>query len=259
MPEPILDTPIRGAVAADKNPDKSKIHNRVPISAQHIVACLAIAAILLLAANIIGFILMDMLPSDSLLAKGIFNLFNFDRERNIPAYFSTILLLFIAALLFLTYLLKKNEISNKGSKDWLFLCLVFLFLSLDENIQIHEPIGRVVKAMLPSGLSDYVLWAWVLPYAFLFIGIAAYLAKFVLSLPGQTRNLFILSGFIYVSGAIGFDVLQGHFHSDFIYNRIFYSIEESMEMGGAILFIHALLQYLAKHNTQVEIVNGARL
>ncbi|WP_161888605.1 hypothetical protein [Pontibacter russatus] len=39
------------------------------------------------------------------------------------------------------------------------------------------------------------------------------------------------------------------------YNSIPYTIEELMEMTGAILFMHALLRYLARHNAQVSIVN----
>lgn len=245
------------AVIPNKGLDNREISSRIFISGQHIVRFITIIALLLLGANILGFVLEAVLPKGSLLAAFVFKYFNFDRERNIPAYFSTVLLLFIAALLFLTYLLKSNGRKIKGATNWLFLSLTFLFLSIDENIQIHEVIGRFVKKMLPQDFADYVLWAWVLPYIILFIGIAAYFGKFVLSLPGQTRNLFILSGFLYIAGAVGFDILQGHFHSDFVYNRIFYSMEESMEMGCAILFIHALLQYLTKHKAQLVLVNKA--
>ena len=250
----IADKVSGRAAPHDESPDSSEASGRICISGWHIASFLAVISLMLLGANILGFVLEAVLQEGSLLAAFVFKYFNFDRERNIPAYFATALLLLVAALLFLTYLLKSKGTRIKGATNWLFLSLVFLFLSIDENIQIHEVIGRLVKGMLPQNLADYVLWAWVLPYVILFIGIGAYLGRFVLSLPSQTRNLFILSGFLYVTGAVVFDILQGHFHSHFVYNRVFYSIEESMEMGGAILFIYALLQYLSRHKTQVVLV-----
>ena len=244
----MIEISTENKLVPKRGQSQSKSFGIVFLLPQRLVKFLVLTEIVLLAANLAGFLWGYILPGDSLIAKALFNFFNFDREQNIPAYFSTVLLLFISALLFLTYLLKKSEARNKGSRHWLFLSLVFLFLSVDENIQIHEPLGRAVKGVFPTGVSDYILWAWVLPYALLFLGVAAYLSKFVLSLPKRTRNLFILSGLLYVAGAIGLDVLQGQFHSSMTYNRIFYTIEELMEMMGAILFIHALLQYLAGHN-----------
>ncbi|MCO5723344.1 hypothetical protein [Robiginitalea marina] len=57
----------------------------------------------------------------------------------------------------------------------------------------------------------------------------------------------VVSGIIYVSGAIGIELLEGReavthgFESPGF--KVLYTLEESLEMGGLILFLYALLSY----------------
>ena len=59
---------------------------------------------------------------------------NMDRELNLPTLFSGLLLLMAAMLL--------QRLSNAPGKesagDWTLLSRIFVFLALDESLQIHE-------------------------------------------------------------------------------------------------------------------------
>lgn len=83
-------------------------------------------------------------------------------------------------------------------------------------------------------------------------GVVAFFFRWVLSLPATTRNLFLLSGGVFVLGALGFEFVEGYLYKqygiDHIYNRVMYTLEELLEMSAVILFIYALLNYLASLN-----------
>ncbi|MBN1833479.1 MAG: hypothetical protein JW896_15350 [Deltaproteobacteria bacterium] len=83
------------------------------------------------------------------------------------------------------------------------------------------------------------------------IAVALAYRRFVLNLPFSTRLLFVLAGAIYILGALVFESISGKIaeisgESGFAYNAIV-TLEEACEMLGVIIFILALLHYLAKH------------
>ena len=83
--------------------------------------------------------------------------------------------------------------------------------------------------------------------AFLSVLILTYL-KFILSLPNRTKFWLILSGTVYILGAIGMELIGGYRVELYGYNDSIYiviaTIEEMLEMTGTILFIYTLLEYL---------------
>ena len=76
----------------------------------------------------------------------------------------------------------------------------------------------------------------------------AYL-PFLWALPARTRWLFILSGAIYIGGAVGVEWATIWYEENDQLNTLAYNlwnaVEESMEMTGVILFIYALLGHIA--------------
>ncbi len=133
-------------------------------------------------------------------------------------------------------------------------------MALDESVQIHEYIAEVVRPRLPTDLRGLLYWAWVVPYGVLALAVAAYFIGFVLQLPIITRNLFLLSGAMFVSGAIGLELFEGYFyklyHINHIYNKALYCAEELLEMSAVVVFIYALLDYLAAARAQVYITSS---
>ena len=175
----------------------------------------------------------------------MFKLLNFDLENNIPTFYSivTLFLCFIV-LLFISYVHKKAGLSYYL---WIGLGLCFLFISFDECIEIHERIAVFLRNKF--ALTGILYYAWVIPYGIVLLGFSViYYFKFLLKLPKKTQRLFLLSGLIYVGGAVGFELLAGVFHNPLneMNNAIFilYTLEELLEMIGIALFIYALLLYI---------------
>lgn len=175
---------------------------------------------------------------------GLIPMFDFNRELNIPTLYSSFALLFCAVLLALIAL--KQRAANLGWLAWAGLALIFAFLSLDEVGSIHEQLTTPVRESL--GSSGGLYYAWVIPYLVGFLFLSLLYLNFFLRLPFRFKRLFFISAFIFVSGAIGFEMLggwraEGHGEEDLIY-CILYTIEELGEMVGVVAFIYTLLSYI---------------
>src|SRR5688572_24801291 len=79
-------------------------------------------------------------------------------EYNIPALFSTLLLFLAAVLLYIIYRLPGHHI-QKNRYYWLVLSLVFLYLSADEALAIHERLNKI-KDVLGVNLKRYITSTW---------------------------------------------------------------------------------------------------
>ncbi len=186
----------------------------------------------------------------------IIKYFDFNLENNFPTWFSVLILFVAAMLLFIIYSHKK-KLQSKDAFYWLLLSLIFVFLSADESVQIHETIAEILMPKLGSDLNGFLYWAWVVPYGlFVLIG-GLYFLRFVLRLPAMTRKLFIVAGIIFITGAFLMEFPEGYFYKIYglnhIYNRILYCLEELFEMSAVSLFIYALLDYMALHKIKLTI------
>jgi hypothetical protein len=168
-----------------------------------------------------------------------------------------LIILFFAALLFLVIYIHKKHTLTKGAHYWLTLCIIFIFLSVDESVGVHEEVAKIIRPSVSNDVSGFLYWAWVIPYGLFAISAAVYFMRFVLNLPVKTRNLFFLAGGLYVFGALILELPEGHFYKiyglDHIYNRILYFIEELCEMGGVTILIYALLDYMAENSIHISI------
>lgn len=178
------------------------------------------------------------------------NLFNIRTEGNIPAYYSSVTILIASFLLGFISLFRK--ISGLSYSLWLMLSIIFFYLSVDEAVQLHERVGAMIDSNFD--LEGYLSWGWVIPYGLLFIVFATvYFFKFLPQLPKKIFWLFIISGAIYVIGAIGVEMLGAkNYNSDNFsetINAVCYSIEEFLEMMGIALFIYSLLLYIKEEIT----------
>ncbi|QNF34434.1 multidrug transporter [Adhaeribacter swui] len=229
----------------------TKIHptiHSLKLNPRKITQRLFLIIFLLLTANTINVILQHTRPLENWILDSIDKFFNVNNEANIPTFYSAFLLLFAALVAYVTFHQAKVSSSIKQARPWQVLAGLFVFVALDEIVQIHEFTSNFIRPWLKSDLSGLLYWSWVIPYFLLFLGVAAYLFRFVLNLPAYTRNIIILSGFIYVSGAIGLELLEGHFYKLYSlnhkYNELLYCLEEGMEMIGVTTFIYALLDHL---------------
>ena len=162
-------------------------------------------------------------------------LFDVDEEDAIPTWYSTSALLLASGLLFLISQRKRAD-RDAWVRSWYGLALTFAALSLDEVAGFHETLNSMV---------DY---SWAIPG-----GIAAALfglvyLRFLWHLPTRTRWLFVVSGCVFLGGAVGVEMSTDWYDDQDLLDTLAYNlwntVEEGMEMGGIVLFIHALLEYM---------------
>jgi hypothetical protein len=141
---------------------------------------------------------------------------------------------------------------NPGKNEfrWILMSFIFLYLSVDESINLHEKLGAVFKKIVGSGnLPDYFQYGWVLPYLVGLVFLGLYFAGFFFSLDMKTRIRFAVAFLVYVSGAAGMEMIESRYHILYgtyhLMYKIFVTIEETMEMIGSVLFIRALLIYIS--------------
>jgi len=180
----------------------------------------------------------------------LFDTFNLEVESAIPTFFSIILLLIVAALLYIIAV-------QRGSTDpgWMGLAIVFLFLAIDEASSLHELLFDVVTASgQPSGILHY---AWYIPVIPALAVFGLIYLRFWLRLPTFEKIFFIISAIIYLVGVIGMEAVSGWFDELQGVNSLAYNlamlVEEMMEMGGMILFIFTLLHYMAHWQPQFKV------
>jgi hypothetical protein len=247
-----LETALQLNATAEEKKTDNRNKKEIHFFINEIIRSLFGVVLFLVLAHLFSLYLVDTQPKTHL-TLFIDKHFNLGKEANIPTFFSGCILLAASALLFAIYLIEEKARASKNKIYWLALSILFLFLSLDEASRIHEELMETVRNYLSNSktgynnFSGYLQNAWVIPYGIFLFATVAYFLKFVLGLPKTIRNLFFISGFIYVTGALGFEILEGHI--EMFYGRgtllnICVIIEETMEMCGVITFIYALLLYI---------------
>ncbi len=216
---------------------------KIDIIPSKIVKFLSIFTILLIIIHIniliIYFIVDDPKKFDFV------RMFDFDMERNVPTLFSSIILM-ISALLF--YLLSKipHEIKQGNRWAWLGLSGVFAFLSFDESVKIHEKLGDFTENYVDA--TGILYYPWFISYGILVLILGAIYFRFFWRMERKVFFSFMLAAVIFLTGAIGFDILgaveaSAHSTNTILYST-FYTIEESLEMFGVIYLISILFKLL---------------
>lgn len=216
--------------------------------------------ILLILASVAGQLVKYMLGQDFLL--GFVPLFNLDYETNVPTFFSTLLLLF-AGLLLAYITICNTRLSQRYVSKWAILSLGFLCMAFDESYSLHERLVIPVKNLLGGPHFGIFYFAWVIPCIVLLLFLGIFHLRFIINLPGKTRRSFIIAAIIYLGGAIGFELISGAYVELYgIHNFTFSmisTVEESLEMAGIIVFIWALLVYIADTYQEIRFTFTDRL
>lgn len=175
-------------------------------------------------------------------------------EISIPTWVAQFLLLICAVLLALiAYTARSTNQANW--KSWGWLSGIFTLGSIDEGASLHELLAYLEMPARLGISSGYFGFLWVIPGMIIVLLICGYFWSFWWSLPKPTRNLFGLAAFLFVSGAIGVEMLGANHYSQYgpdsyTFSGVYALIEEGMEMAGATLFIYALLDYIRKQKVR---------
>ena len=173
---------------------------------------------------------------------GIVPILNMDGDNGAPTWYNSFLLMATALV---AALIARYQVADKARFrfHWNALAVVFLFMSVDEVACIHEKIGHFIYARLGTvGLSHGIFASgFILPGLILSIAALFFFVPLLRSLPKKTAWMLLLSGAVYLSGALLTETwtmmiwdTQGA--SNLIY-RIGTHVEEVFEMSGLILFL----------------------
>lgn len=174
-------------------------------------------------------------------------LFDMNREANVPTLVSS-LLLALAALLFGLCAVRASR-ERTRRYGWVLLALGFTWMTFDETVRLHERLNGPVGALLGPEAPRFLHFGWVLPALILLPVLGGVLFRFWWRLPSTTKRGLALAGVIYVSGAVGMEMVGAswaavHGLENEIYG-LMTTVEETLEFSGVVLCIHTLLQQLA--------------
>lgn len=183
-------------------------------------------------------------------AFGLVQAFQLDGEMNVPSLTSSLLLFITALTAFLTAWAFPGV--QKHKRAWLIIGVVFIVLSFDETIRLHEQISVLMASMEPADGTSHV--GWEVPYLVIMGVLGLYMLPWFLTLDRGTQILFAASGIIYVFGAIGMEHVATLYYSAIgtdrtsdptLAGQVFVALEEVMEFGGVALFEYAMMRRLS--------------
>lgn len=158
-------------------------------------------------------------------------------EGNLPTWYSAGLLW--TAALGLGACGAREE--SRDRSRWWMLAALFMLMSLDEAISLHEELGG-------AELHGVLYFSWVVPGALLTGAIAFAYLRFWLRLPAPTRRGFACAFVLYVGGALGMELPLGAWfevHGDEnLGYALLDAIEESLEIFGVSVFLVAIAGHL---------------
>ena len=185
---------------------------------------------------------------DSSISQEIYRFFNIGADQNLPTLFATIQWLLASGICwYIAFSLSRN---SQGFRGWLSVSLISLFIAADEYLMLHERTIEPMRSVLPE--YSFLWFAWVIPYGILTLILVVTLSSFIFSLPRRTAILMLIAGMIFITGALGFEMLgavqvaNGNKPS-VIYTAL-YTCEEVLEMLGVSFFIYSLLDYICRLN-----------
>ncbi|WP_437612952.1 hypothetical protein WMF20_10720 [Sorangium sp. So ce834] len=173
--------------------------------------------------------------------SGVVPLLSLSYEQNVPTWYTSCLL--FACSLTLAAIAAGARRAGRFVKHWWGLAAAFLYISLDEVVEIHEAASSWLD------LGGVLYFGWVIPAAVVVAAFALAYLGFLAHLPRGTRNRFLLSGSIYVAGALVLELPLGYWTAQAGSDNLVYAlidfVEESMEMLGLNLFLLSLVDHLA--------------
>jgi hypothetical protein len=175
-------------------------------------------------------------------------------EQTVGAWLSSILLMLCALVLLYIGTMRRQR-GEPYAWHWLGLSVIFIGLSMDEAVGLHEMTIKPMREMF--GTTGPFLFAWVIPAsAFVALVGLAYLG-FLWHLEPKFRVRFVLAGALFVGGALGFEMMEGELVDFYARHQLIYTaamhLEDALESAGELLFLYSLLLYALRHERDLTI------
>jgi len=197
----------------------------------------------------IAIVLLGCLREWLLLAYGLHgtSILSLNREQNLGAWYST-LLIFSCAFLLMVAGRRASQENDRDARYWYILSVVFVALSFDEASSVHEMLMDYIQPALQT--SGPLLYAWVVP-ALVLVPIFGFLyVPFLRRLRRPYGLWFFVSGAIFVTGALGMEMVGGMFADNAVAFTLSFLVEESLEFAGMTSFFLAVASYLKSDGTE---------
>jgi len=216
------------------------------VSNRHVTFVLLMATAVLVLANLAT----QIVAIETGRGKAFAVLFDLGRETSVATWFAEMLLLFLAALLFVAAAHARSQ-DLRDARYWFGTAVVAVYMSIDEGSALHEKMSHGTRTLLDIHVA-FLEYAWVIPFTALAIGLVAVLFKFWRRLPDRPRRFLALGALLFVFGAVSFELVQGEIvdnpgvwggrHGYVFLATV--TIEETLEFVGVILAAYGVLEYL---------------
>ena len=175
-------------------------------------------------------------------AYGYTKLLDVDVEASAYTWLSSSLLL-VTALAILHTAFERHARRAGDWRGWGVLGLVFLGLSAEEVLAIHERIGHRIVGATPGWGVDVRL-AWAAPALALCVPGLMIALPFLRSLPSATQRRMLAAGLAYVGGGAGVEAVQGGLAGRWPVTSLpmilLEHAEEGLEVAGTLLMLRAV-------------------
>ena len=182
-------------------------------------------------------------------------LLDLDYEGNIPTLYSALIFIFNGCLLALIAQFYRQQ-NDRQSIYWLFMAFIFVFLGIDEGSRLHEEVGDWVENFVNA--RGFLYFPWVIPYSVVLLIVGLFYLRFYLRLDSSLKIRLAFSAILFLSGALGFELLSAveadSVGTTSLRYSVLYTIEESLELSGLILFMHTLLWVLRLNITEIKVM-----
>jgi len=175
----------------------------------------------------------------------ITDLLDLDGESSLGAWYSSIqyFCAFVFSAIYSYFAIRQN----RKLFILIFLPMMFLFMSIDESVQIHEWLGEKRDILFSSGsrkgtlFGGTGLWMFLfgLPFLALFLRLV-YLLKQQIHDKKSSLIKLVVGMLIMLTGALGFETLSNFVVRDFLAVEIVF--EEGLEMIGATVMLWAVYE-----------------
>jgi hypothetical protein len=249
--------------AARSSSDLEENLQRFSFNPRFVARCLAtVIALIVITGAMANYAVYNLAPHPDHPIADVLKRFDLGHEPSIPAFYSASVML--ATATFLIFLGRFDQSGGKSrGRHWYALSFLFVCLAIDESVMFHE-MGTAAMNELDLGGQFY--FSWILPGLAFAVIVATLFLRFLMSLNRRTGIGLILSGVVFVAGAIGMEFIAGLIFSAAateedamrsVSHVLVQAVEEGLEMVGVAMFLCILIDYAKRSGLGVAVPNNA--
>jgi hypothetical protein len=226
----------------------------IRLSPGRIRSVLTTATLVLLAASLAAALAREIAGWE---IEALYRVLVVDFEGNLPTWYSSLLLLACAVFLACVAAARHHALDQQW-RSWAMVGLLFAGMSADEAAGLHELSVHPLRAIVDD--NPWLRYPLILPGLIVATLVLGFFARFFRSLPSETRRSIFLGLGAILLGALGIETMGGWFDPELYGPSVTYvllsTIEEGLEMTGAIVVLGAVMRHIEHHIGTLRIPGG---